>query len=102
MTAKLDAYLEGTLLKKEIIKHVEDDRYRLTLHAVEELKKDDLDLIDALYVLKTGQHNLGKTRFDTKHQTWNYAIEGKTEDFKDVRVIIAFVDEMLIITVMEL
>lgn len=36
------------------------------------------------------------------NQTWKYAIEGKTEDLKKkVRVIIAFVGEMLIITVME-
>lgn len=97
-----DGYLDDDQLKKTVLECVERGRYRLTKHAEEELKNDDLDLNDALHVLKTGCHDHGKTGFDAKHQTWKYAIEGKTKDLKKVRVIIAFVEEMLIITVMEL
>lgn len=102
MNRKSDGYLENGQLQNEILKHIEEDRYRLTRHADEELKKDDLDLSDALCVLKTGKHNHKKTEFNNKHQTWHYAIEGITKELKKVRVIIAFVDEMLIITAMEL
>ena len=103
MAKKLDGYLEDAQLHREILKHLNARKYRLTKHAVAELKNDDLDVTDAIHVLKTGGHNNKKTGFDVHNQTWKYAIEGKTEDFnKKVRVIIAFVDEMLIITAMEL
>ena len=102
MKRKQDGYLENAQLHKEILKHLEEDTYRLTKHADEELKNDDLDLNDALHVLKNGKPNLKKTEFNNKHQNWHYAIEGITKDLKKVRVIIAFVGEMLIITAMEL
>ena len=103
MAKKKDGYLEETQLHEEILTHISARRYRLTKHAVEELKKDDLELKDAIHVLKTGDHNNKKTGFDSHNQTWKYAIEGRTEDLtKRVRVIIAFVGEMLIITAMEL
>jgi Domain of unknown function (DUF4258) len=102
MKKKQDGYLEHAQLQKEILKHLEEDRYRLTKHGDEELKNDDLDLNDALHVLKNGKHNQKKTEFNNRHQIWHYAIEGITKDLKKVRVIIAFVGEMLIITAMEL
>ncbi len=97
-----DGYLDDDQLKKTVLECIERGRYRLTKHAEEELKNDDLDLNDALHVLRMGGHNQGKTGFDAKHQTWKYAFEGNTKDLKKMRVIIAFVEEMLIITVMEL
>ena len=103
MNKNRDGYLDDLLLKQEILKHLKEGRYRLTKHAEEELKKDDLDLIDALHVLKMGRHNSSKTQFENRAQTWRYAIQGKTKELeKEVRVIIKFVDEMLIITIMEL
>jgi hypothetical protein len=102
MKRERDGYLKDTQLQKEILKHLEEDSYRLTKHADEELKKDSLDLNDAVHVLKNGRHNHKKTEFNNKRQTWHYAIEGVTKDLKKIRVIIAFVGEMLIITAMEL
>lgn len=97
-----DGYLTDAQLKKAIHKHLAEDRYRLTQHADTELKNDDLDLSDVVYVLKTGKHDHSKTGLDTRSQIWKYAIEGKVEDTRKIRVIVAFVEEMLIITVMEL
>lgn len=97
-----DGYFSDNQLRKLILEYIEQDRYRLTKHADEELKKDDLDLIDALHVLKTGNHDRSKTGFDTRNQTWKYAVEGRTKEARKVRVIIAFVEGILIITVMEL
>lgn len=102
MKRKSDGYLKDSQLKKEILKHIEEGRYRLTKHADEELKNDDLDLSDALHVLKTGKHDHAKTGLDARYQTWKYAIEGITKDLKKARVVITFVGEMVIITVMEL
>jgi Domain of unknown function (DUF4258) len=102
MKRKSDTYLQDAQLKNEILKHIKEDKYRLTKHAEVELKNDDFDLNDVLHVLKTGKHNHKKTGFDTRQQTWKYAFEGMTKDLKKARVIIAFDCEMLIITVMEL
>jgi len=40
--------------------------------------------------------------FDDLNKTWKYAIRGKTIDKEDVRVVVAIVDEMIIITVIRL
>ena len=97
-----DGLLDDARLKKEILWHIEHGKYRLTKHAAEEQAKDEIDLRDTVHVLKTGSHEKGKTSFNNAFQVWNYAIRGKTEDLKTVRVIISFSREMMIITVMEL
>ncbi len=89
-------------LHNKILQHINNGKYRLTKHAGEEQANDHIDLIDTLHVLRNGSHEKTKTNFSTKFQTWHYAIRGKTEDFKNVRVIIAFSNEMMIVTVMEL
>ena len=97
-----DGFLDNVRLKQEILWHIEQGRYRFTRHAMEEHGKDELDLRDTVHVLKTGSHDQSKTSFDNKFQVWNYAIIGKTESLKTVRVIIAFVDEMIVVTVIKI
>lgn len=97
-----DNYLNDVPLRNAIVEHLKSGKYRLTKHAAEEQAKDNIDLQDTLDVLRNGRHEKEKTSFDNVFQTWKYAIRGKTEDLKNVRVIIAFASEMMIITVMEL
>ena len=60
-----------------------------------------IDLPDVLYVLKNGYHEKAKSIFDEAFETWKYAVRGKTVDNYDIRIIIAFDENnMLIITVM--
>jgi hypothetical protein len=92
---------DNNKLKKMIIDCLSKGSYRFTRHALEEQKNDNLDLLDVLRVLKTGVHEKDKTILTNKH-VWKYAIRGKTEDLREVRVIIAFENEMIIITVIEL
>jgi uncharacterized protein DUF4258 len=99
---KSDGFLDNVGLRNKILQHIKSGKYRLTKHAAEEQAKDHIDLPDTLHVLKTGVHEIGKTSLSNKYQNWNYAIRGRTEDSKDVRVIISFSDEMMIVTVMEL
>ena len=89
-------------LKKEILKHIENETFVLTRHAAEEQKKDGIDLQDTLNVLKRGVHEKEKTGFNNKFQIWRYAIKGKTEDLETIRVIVSFPKNMMIITVMKL
>lgn len=102
MKTKPDDFLDDKQLRGEILRHIKNGKYRLTKHAAEEQAKDEIDLQDTLHVLKTGFHENKKTSFNNAFQTWNYAIRGKTEDLKDVRVIISFSSEMMIVTVIGL
>jgi hypothetical protein len=47
-------------------------------------------------------HEKDKDLFDVKRQMWKYAIRGKTLDGINLRIIVAFEKEMVIITVMRL
>ena len=80
---------------------IEKEQYRETRHARDRKVERDIGLSDVLYVLKNGYHEKQKTSFDENFHVWKYAVRGKTlEDF-DIRIIIAFdEDGMLIITVM--
>lgn len=98
-----DGYWDDAKLKKEILKHIENETFVLTRHAAEEQKNDGIDLEDTLRILKTGRHETEKTGFDNKFQVWKYAIRGKTEDSETARVIVSFPSEkMMIITVIKL
>jgi len=97
---KPDEFLDDSRLKQEILHHIKSGKYRLTKHAAEEQANGNLDLLDTLRILKTGIHEKAKTRFEDS--AWRYAIKGKTEDAQEVRVIIAFADEMIVITVIDL
>ena len=75
--------------------------YKQTVHALKRRAERDIDLLDALYVLKNGYHEKSKTSFDEAFQAWKYAVRGKTLDELDIRIIVAFDESgMLIITVM--
>jgi len=82
---------------------VDKEQYTQTKHALQRHKERGIDLSDALYVLKTGHHEKRKTSFDAINNTWKYAIRGRTVDNADLRIIIAFdEDDMIIITVIEI
>jgi hypothetical protein len=80
---------------------IEKGMYRQSRHALGRADERHIVLSDVLYVLKSGYHEKQKTSFDDTFQTWKYAIRGKTLDRLDIRIIVAFDDEgMMIITVM--
>lgn len=80
---------------------IEGERYRQSRHAIDREIERNIDLPDVLYVLKNGYHEKKKTTFDEEFQTWKYALRGKTLDEVDIRIIIAFdEDGIMIITVM--
>ena len=89
-------------LLEKIRDHVGSRKYRVTEHAVSRQTLRSLKLPDILEVLRNGFHEKEKTLFSNKFQTWNYAIRGKAIDGGDVRVIVAFEREMIIITAIRL
>lgn len=81
---------------------IETGNYFVTAHAFIRQSERLISLPETLHVLKTGYEEKRKTSFDSEHNTWKYAIRGKTiRNQLDVRVIVAFDEHgMLIITVM--
>lgn len=88
-------------LSDMIRKCIENETYIQTKHALQREFERSIELSDALYILRHGRHEKNKTTFDEIFQTWKYAIRGRTLENLDIRVIIAFDENgMLIITVM--
>lgn len=80
---------------------IEQERYLFTAHALERVKERGIDVYTAIYVLLNGYEEKQKTTFDSNKKTWKYAVRGKTLEDVDVRVVVAFCeDDMLVITVM--
>lgn len=88
-------------LHDKICECIDNDRYTQTRHALQRECERLIELSDALHVLKNGRHEKNKTIFDEIFQSWKYAIRGYTLDNLDIRVIVGFDENnMLIITVM--
>lgn len=81
---------------------IDSGQYRQSKHAIDREVERKVDLLDVLYVLKkNGHHEKRKTSYDEAFQVWKYAVRGKTLDEVEIRIIIAFADDgMMIITVM--
>jgi DNA-directed RNA polymerase subunit F len=93
------AQAENLLNKiRELIKK---EKYRFTAHAIERRVQRAISVQDTRHVLTHGFHEKGKTTFDERNKAWNYAIRGKTLDNKDLRIIVAIDEELIIITVIK-
>jgi hypothetical protein len=57
---------------------VEKGNYYVTAHAFIRQNERLISLPESLHVLLTGYEEKKKTRFDIEHNTWKYAIRGKT------------------------
>jgi hypothetical protein len=82
--------------------HIQKGTYILVKHAIERQEERCIRLPDVLRVLEHGRHERDKDIFDLKRQAWKHAIRGKTINGIDLRIIIAFQNEMVIITVIKL
>lgn len=80
---------------------IEQEQYLFTNHALDRVTERGIDIQTVINVLLSGYEEKKKTTFDKEKKSWKYAIRGMTIDDVDVRIIIAFdEDEMLVITVM--
>lgn len=87
----------------EVRRHVKARKYRITNHARERQEKHKVTLPNLLFILSNGCHERDKTLFSNEFQTWKYAIRGKTIDgSEEFRIIVAFENEMAILTVIRL
>lgn len=89
-------------LIEAIKEHLKTGNIRFSEHAIIRKKERHISPQDAVYVLKNGYHEKGKTTFDELNKTWKYAVRGKTLDKEEIRIIVAIVDEVIVITVIRL
>lgn len=88
-------------LLEKIFECIEQEKYIFTNHALDRVKERGIDIQTVVNVLLNGHEEKKKTTFDKETGSWKYAIRGITTDTLDIRVIVAFdEDEMLVITVM--
>jgi hypothetical protein len=81
---------------------VQHARYYDTRHATDRQTQRAITRPEILHVLTNGRHEQSKDTYQERYRSWNYAIRGRTIDRRDVRVIVSFDDNnMLIITAIE-
>lgn len=101
MTRKGRSKLSTESLLKMIRHTVETGNYLDTRHANDRRTERLISRLEMEYVLLHGRHEKRKDQYEEIHQSWNYAIRGKTIDKRDLRVIVSFENKMLVITAME-
>lgn len=93
---------EPNLLQK-IKGAINSGQYRDAIHATERSIEREITRPEYLYVLKNGRHEKSKDKFKQEYNSWNYAIRGKTLDERELRVVISFEENgLLVITVIDL
>ena len=78
---------------------VTSGRYRILPHARQRCTERDVAAADIENAMERGHHVAARDRFDEPNASWSYCFEGKSIDGEDLRVVVAFEDWMLIVTV---
>jgi len=89
-------------LMERISKALDSGKYRDVVHAQIRQQERQITRPEYTYVLRNGFHEARKDQFMPEYNAWNYAIRGRTVDRRDLRVVVSFdEDGMLIITTIE-
>ena len=82
---------------------LQSGEYVFTGHAAERLQQREVSRLEVKQALTSGFHEKKKDMYDDNYKCWNYSIRGKTVDNRDLRIIVSFdSDGMLIITVIDI
>lgn len=87
---------ENNLLPR-VQRCLEDGRYLDTYHSCSRSGERNITRPEILQVLKTGRHEKRKDKWDERHEAWCYAIRGKTVDKRELRVVVSFDENYLLI-----
>lgn len=95
--------LKPTNLLGKIRDCIDKGNYLDTSHFLNRSTQRLISRPEVLYVLKNGWHEKSKDKYDKHYQNWNFAIRGQTIDKREIRVIVSFDEEdLLIITAIAL
>lgn len=75
---------------------LETGNYLDTRHSLARQAQRNVTREETLQVLRVGEPEPSKDRYDENFQTWNYSIRGKTVEGKELRVVVSFEGERLL------
>ena len=82
---------------------LEQGDYIYSNHALERQNQRKITRSEVLQVLKGGHHEKAKDTYEEAYKAWNYAVRGKTGDKRELRIIVSFDPQgMLIVTAIDL
>ena len=90
-------------LMSSVKKRAESGDFVLMPHAVERRYQRSISIADIVYVLSNGWHESKKDDFREEFDEWNYSIRGKTVDNRQLRIVVSFDENnLLVVTVIHL
>ena len=89
-------------LINNVKKSIATGDYIILSHARIRCTERDVSAADIEYALEKGRRIKVRDRFDEVLQRWSYAYEGNSIDGEPLRVIIAFIQKLAIVTVVKL
>ena len=89
-------------LAQRVLQAVASGRYRILPHARQRCTERDVAAADIEHVLEAGHRVRVRDRFEEPYAAWSYCYEGDAIDGDDLRVVVAFEDWMLVVTVVRL
>jgi hypothetical protein len=89
-------------LLDRVAQAVASGRYRILPHARQRCDERKVSAPDIETALEGGRYVPRRDRFDERQGDWSYCFEGASVDGDRLRVIVAFEDWMLVVTVVAL
>lgn len=78
-------------------------RLMYSKHANERMREREIIKPEVEWILVNGHHEARKDQFNSEHQSWDYAIRGKTLDGRALRIVVALLEpNVLIVTTINL
>ena len=94
------------LVRQEVLRRVAEavatGRYRILPHARQRCTEREVSALDIENGLERGHPVPRRDRYDRALEEWSYCFEGLTVDDEPLRVVVAFEDWMLVVTVVRL
>ena len=83
----------------ELKKHIKSGRYQFTEHALAQMNLRDVIISEVVQSLEASDYKPKRDRWRDDLGRWSYTFSGKTFDNKELIIWISFVDQMLVVTV---
>jgi len=82
-----------------VARAVETGEYRILPHARRRCSEREVAVPDVEAALEKGRYVPRRDRFDERLASWSYCFEGASVDGEPLRVVVAFENWMLVVTV---
>lgn len=101
MAARKTKLARAALLER-VRAAINDGEYRILPHARQRCSEREVSAPDIENALESGRHVARRDRYDEAYADWSYCFEGPSVDGVDLRVVVAFDEWMLIVTVVRI